>query len=88
MPGDIVLLRSNTGNPIYLTKNQDTKLYDTKTQCISCHKSVEFQLQPSGVLLHQLGALTQEAFPALDAGLRELFISGICNDCFDNMFKE
>ena len=32
--------------------------------------------------------LAQDAFPYLDAGQRELIISGICGECFDRIFKQ
>jgi len=36
----------------------------------------------------QNGELVQKAFPKLSAGEREMLISGICPDCWDNMFRE
>ena len=34
----------------------------------------------------QNGALIQDAMPYLSADEREILISGICGECFDNMF--
>lgn len=30
----------------------------------------------------------QNAFPTLSSGVREMFISGICELCYDSLFKE
>ena len=35
----------------------------------------------------QDGELVQDAFPYLSADEREMLISGICPDCWENMFK-
>ena len=34
------------------------------------------------------GKHAQDAFPYLNAGERELLISGICNSCFDKMMGD
>ena len=34
------------------------------------------------------GELIQNAMPYLTSGERELLISGYCNSCFDNLFKD
>lgn len=34
------------------------------------------------------GMLAQEAFPYLTAAERELLISGICDDCWGDLFEE
>lgn len=34
------------------------------------------------------GMLAQDAFPYLSADVREILISGICPQCWDNMFTE
>lgn len=34
------------------------------------------------------GMVIQKAFPELSPGDRELLKSGVCNECFDSMFKE
>ena len=34
------------------------------------------------------GGLIQQCLPELTAGQRELLISGICEDCFNDMFGE
>jgi hypothetical protein len=52
-----------------------------------CKKPQTFSIFGKNIDTYQLGALVQDAFPELKEGERELFISGVCNDCFDGMFE-
>ena len=50
--------------------------------CVSCRKPWEVKAPLAGVIARQNGALIQVAFPKMSAAERELFVSGICDDCF------
>lgn len=55
--------------------------------CVLCGKTVSLMVRPQDVVDHKRGKLVQNAFPYLSADERELFVSGICGTCFDEMFK-
>lgn len=57
------------------------------TTCIQCGKQVEVEVNKEDLKKYQEGMHIQDAFPYLTAGEREVFISGICGECFDKMFK-
>jgi hypothetical protein len=54
--------------------------------CRSC--GVVHKVNPSivGFIAWQSGVLIQDAMPELSADERELFISGTCGKCWDEMF--
>ena len=68
----------------------ETKMEKTMTQfgrdCVRCGVTHTVMADAIDVAHWEQGALIQEALPYLSAGERELFISGICGACFDNMF--
>lgn len=51
-----------------------------------CGTQQEIKVRTEDVNRYNNGALMQDAFPYLDAGLRERLISGICHICWDKMF--
>ncbi len=57
-----------------------------ETICPVCGKLSWVVVEESDLFAWQNGALVQDAFPYLSAEERELFISGICSDCWDRMF--
>ena len=57
-------------------------------QCFSCNKLVSFEVSEEGYDKYIKGAHVQNAFPNLSAELREMFLSGICPTCWDEMFKD
>ncbi len=63
-------------------------------QCVQCHQNVTVTVDPEDVERHRKGVLAQEAFadsrgvPYLSASERELFISGICPKCWDEIFGD
>jgi hypothetical protein len=52
-------------------------------RCVVCGKFVAVRIDPVDLRRHHEGLFVQFAFPYLDASLRELFISGVCPDCWD-----
>lgn len=64
-----------------------TKLNITK-QCVSCNKIYNIEVYRADMLDYIDGKLVQNAFPYLSAGERELLVSGVCDKCFIDMFKD
>ena len=48
---------------------------------------IEEELYEAGEKKLLNGSLIQNAFPTLTPSQRELLITGICDDCWDKMFK-
>ena len=57
-------------------------------QCQRCGSIIELEVREEDFNRWNNGGLAQDCFPYLDAGQRELLISGICDDCFNEMFAE
>ena len=56
--------------------------------CISCKKEYKIEVNTSDLYSYMNGKLVQNAFPYLSAGERELLVSGVCDKCFIDMFKD
>jgi hypothetical protein len=66
-----------------------TNLQLVTKQCCVCHKWIALWVDPDDLERHSAGLFAQLAFARrdgltyLDASLRELFITGVCPDCWD-----
>lgn len=69
-----------TGTWVALAGDEKNVLVIIK--CVSCGKIHEVKAPVAGLIARENGALIQVAFPKMSAGERELFVSGICDDCF------
>ena len=58
------------------------------TQCPFCGHGNEVEVNEADYWDWDDGVLAQDAFPYLSASEREMLISGICNQCWDKMFRE
>lgn len=56
--------------------------------CVECRETQHILASEDGLLKRQEGRSIQECFPEMSASEREMFISGICGDCWDKMFGE
>ena len=56
--------------------------------CISCKKEYKIEVNTSDLYSYMNGKLVQNAFPYLSVGERELLVSGMCDKCFIDMFKD
>ena len=54
--------------------------------CPVCGKVSEISVEVNDYIDWQNGKLTQNAFPYLSASEREMLISGVCEDCWNEMF--
>lgn len=59
-----------------------------KCTCISCHVDYSLNVKPLDYLRWSQGMHVQTAFPYLSPSERELFISGICGECYDKIFAD
>jgi len=55
--------------------------------CNECDRDIPLVVQLEDLEKYNNGAFVQDAFPYLNAGDRELIISGTCSECFDKMFE-
>lgn len=58
------------------------------THCPFCGKRQYVTVEQEDYDRYVNGELAQKAFPYLTPAEREIIISGICEECWDNMFKE
>ena len=56
------------------------------SQCIKCTKTETVLVKKIDLMAWKKGMYIQNAMPYLEVDERELLISGICGECFDNMF--
>lgn len=57
-------------------------------QCHRCGSIIELKIREEDFNRWNSGERIQDCFPYLDAGQRELLISKVCDDCFNEMFAE
>lgn len=55
--------------------------------CKMCGKEVDIIADQRGYNKWKKGMLIQDAMPYLTPDEREILVSGICGECFDNLFK-
>lgn len=55
--------------------------------CNMCHTQHEIWVEDDDYKAWENGKMCQDAFPYLDAGQREILISGTCGRCFDLLFE-
>ena len=56
--------------------------------CRCCGRHVILKIVPSDFWDWKQGKYIQDAMPYLNAGERELMISGTCNECFEERFRD
>ena len=57
-------------------------------ECIFCDKVSNLLVRSDDMRKWENGMYIQDAFPYLDDVERELLLTGICGDCFDDTFSE
>lgn len=57
-----------------------------KITCKVCNIEYDVNVTQAQIISHACGTLAQDAFDNLNADERELLISGICGNCYDEMF--
>lgn len=56
--------------------------------CYECGKPREVVVSDAALRKFRAGSFAQDCFPELSAEQREFLISGICGDCWEEMFSE
>lgn len=60
---------------------------DITKACTQCGKEFVIEFEYEDFVKWQNGAMIQDAFPYLTPAEREFaFLTGICGECFDNLF--
>lgn len=59
-----------------------------KSKCPQCGAVHDINVELKDYNDYQTGKHPQDAFPYLDAGQREMLISGICPECWERLFPE
>ena len=57
-------------------------------QCTSCGEYLEVPVTEEQIKEWRGGTLIQKAMPNIPPAQRELFISGTCGKCWDELFKD
>tara|TARA_R100001244_G_scaffold116626_1_gene86742 strand:- start:1577 stop:1801 length:225 start_codon:yes stop_codon:yes gene_type:complete len=70
------------------TKQKGEKMSNYVLECVACSQEKSIAANSSDVEAWRNGKLIQNALPYLDADQREMFISGVCGECWEKMFKE
>jgi hypothetical protein len=66
----------------------DSERVTVELECKTCRKIVPISVKVKDYSAWNRGAKTQDAFPYLEPGEREMFISATCDTCWDEMWKE
>ena len=72
----------------FMGRFPDKKEHIIEARCRKCHLTFDIAVDLDHFKAWQEGALIQDAMPYLTPEERELFISELCPDCWDKMFKE
>ena len=68
-----------------ITKNEELNYFVTSLPCPACKETETIEIAPDKLYAYHQGGYAQDVLVGYDAGVRERFISGMCNDCFCTM---
>jgi len=68
-----------------ITKNEELNYLVSSLPCPACKGMETIEITPDKLYAYNQGAMAQDVLFGYDAGTRERFISGMCNDCFCTM---
>lgn len=60
----------------------------TTVRCPHCKNDTKIRVKGEDLFRFNQGTSIQQAFPYLTAGQRERLMSGICERCWDDLFKD
>jgi len=66
----------------------DNPIVSKTVACRRCRCEQTITAPVTAFMAWESGVLIQEALPMLNAGQREMLISGTCDDCWTEMFGE
>ena len=71
-------------NPV---KSEDLEYYTvTSHPCPTCKATVSINITPDKLYAYNQGAYAQEVLSEYDPGVRERFISGMCDPCWKELY--
>jgi hypothetical protein len=70
------------------TGEGDDRIAFISGPCYSCARPQEVRVKAAELENYKAGGYAQDCFSSLSAGQREFLISGICDDCWDELFPE
>jgi len=62
--------------------------YTFHTRCPLCQTIKDVSVKPGDLFKYRQGAHVQDAFPYLSQVEREALLTGFCDPCWNNTFKE
>jgi hypothetical protein len=71
-----------------ITKNEELNYLVSSHPCPECSSTMSVEITPDKLYAYNQGAYAQDVLSAYDAGVRERFISGMCENCWDKMFAD
>ena len=69
-----------------IQKKEEGTYYLTSVNCPDCETALTIEVPSQNVFLMNQGGLVTSVLPDEPADVRERFISGICGDCWNNLF--
>lgn len=63
-------------------------MFEKSVSCEHCNKTYVLNINETGWKEWESGEFIQDALPDLEAGERELLISGTCDECWKQFFGE
>jgi hypothetical protein len=72
-------------HPIPIEDGKDTEL---RLTCVECHEHTFVKVRKEQLDMFLAGAKVQDAFPELTIDIRELFLSGFCGTCWNDVMKD
>lgn len=73
---------------LHVDNHAGVKVFLWAGMCPICHKDYTLRVPKDGYDKWKDGTLIQDAFPNMGPGDRELMQTGICNECWDKLYKE
>lgn len=71
-----------------ITKNDNLNYFVDSHYCPMCDTCVTVEITPDKLYLYNQGGYAQDVLSEYDKGIREQFISGYCNDCWQAMWAD
>ena len=69
-----------------ITKNDNLNYFVDSHACPMCDTRVTVEITPDKLFAYNQGAYAQDVLSGYDAGIREQFISGTCDNCWNAMW--
>jgi hypothetical protein len=72
-----------------ITKTADHSAYSVSSlPCPTCEDVITIQIAPEKLFLYNQGGYAQDVLDGFEPDVRERFITGTCDDCWNAMFGQ